>query len=325
MSTAWDPVAGHLETFERLRGAKRWSTDIGTVRFAALALGRAGLDVEVERLVDAAWMLRQGAGWTSPLRSEVRHVVAAMILREGLDPETIRDRVVATRDGFREHGIPRRQPGATFAALVLVLRSAEWPVPDPLLVRLGAIYRRWRSEHFWLTSANDLPAAALHACGDREVEMLVADIERAYARLAEAGFRRGNALRLASHLLATDTRGVETGVERFRRMAERLRSGVRVRPGRYDEVAMLALARGDVPAIVERVLDYRDRLRAAKPRPSRDIAFTLAAEIVFSSDTEDATDRSPGHLAALRSIQAIVNTRRAAVGAAVGAGVASQS
>ncbi len=88
---------------------------------------------------------------------------------------------------------------------------------------------------------------------------------------------------------------------------------------------MLALARGDAPAIVERVLDYRDRLRAAKPRPSRDVAFTLAAGIVFSSDTEDATDRVPGDLAALHSIQAVLNARRAAVGAAVGAGVAAQS
>ena len=322
---ASDPVAGHLETFDRLREGKRWSTDLGTVRFAALALGGAGPDVEVAQLGDAARMLRRGAGWTSPLRSEVRHVVAAMLLREGLDPEIIGDRIVATRHGFREHRIPRRQPGATLAALVLVLRSAEWPIPDHRLARLGALYRRWRSEHFWLTDANDLPAAALHACGDREVEMLVADIERAYARLADAGFRRGNGLQLASHLLATDTRGVETGVERFRRMAERLRARMRVGTGRYDELAMLALARGDAPAIVERVLDYRDRLRAVKPRPSRDLAFTLAAGLVFASDTEDATDRSAGDLAALHSIQAILNARRAAMAAAGGAGVASQA
>ncbi len=232
MHMASDPVAGHLETFERLRRDKRWSTDLGTVRFAALALGSAGPDVDAARLQDAAQLLRQGAGWTSPLRSEVRHVVAAMLLREGLDPETIGDRIVALRDGFREHRIPRRQPGATFASLVLVLRSAEWPIPKHRLGRLGTLYRRWRSDHFWLTDANDLPAAALHACGDREVEMLVADIERAYARLAETGFRRGNGLQLASQLLATDARGVETAVERFRRMAERLRSRMRVGPGR---------------------------------------------------------------------------------------------
>ena len=257
MTKATDPVAGHLETFERLRRDKRWSTDLGTIRFAALALGEAGSEVATERLAAAAQALRQGARWTSPLRSEVRHVVAAMILRDGLDPESMRDRVAGTLDRFRGNRIPRREPGATFAALVLVLRSPERSVPERHLERLGAVYRRWRSDHFWLTDANDLPAAALHACGDREVGMLATDIERAYARLAQAGFRRGNALQLASHLLATDARGVETAVERFRRVAERVRSEMRVGTGRYDEVAVLALADGDALAVADRVLAYR--------------------------------------------------------------------
>ena len=319
-----DPVAQHQATLERLRERKRWSTDLATVRFAALALGGAGDRVDLDRLEAAAEALRGRAGWTSPLRSGVRYVAAAMIVREGLDADVVHERIVETRAGFKAHRVPRRQPGATFAALVLVLRAGGGPVPEGRLERLGAIYRRWRSDHFWLTDANDLPAAALHAGGDRQVEMLAADVERTYARLLEAGFRRGSPLQLVSHLLAVDARGVETGVERFRRIAERLqRLDRRVRPDRYDEVALLALTHGDAATVVERVLDYRDRLREGKPRPAKALAFTLAAGIAFAWDAEHSIDRAAGDLAALHAIQAIITARRVALATAVGAGAAA--
>ena len=326
MGSSSDPVAEYLATLESLRARKRWSTDMATVRFVALALSNVSAETDLDRLEEAAATLRERSGWTSPLRSDVRHVVAAMVLREGLDPGDVHDRLVETRAALRSHRLPRSQPGTTFAALVLVLRSVGGPVPGRQLERLAGIWRHWRSEHFWLTDASDLPAAALHACGEREVEMLVADVERAYARLREAGFRRGNGLQWAAQVLAVDPRGVETGVERFRRVADRLRrSRVRVRPGRYDEAAILALVHEDVAAVVDRVLDYRDRLRAAKPRPGRDLAFTVAVGLAFAGDARDAADRAAGDLAALHSIQAILSARSAAAASAAGVGAGAHS
>ena len=323
MTTEADPVASYLATLEHLKSRKRWSTSLPTVRYAALALGPGGEGVDLDRLERATDTLREGAGWTSPFRSEVRHVIAAMILREGLDPAGVRDRVLETRAAFRGHGIPRRMPGSAFAALVLAMRAAGGPVPDRQLERLARIYRHWRSAHFWLTGADDLPAAAVHAAGDREVDMLAADVERAYARLVEAGFRRGGALQLVSHLVAADSRGVETGVERFRRIAERMqRSDRKVRAGRYDEVALLALTEEDPATLVERVLEHRERLRAARPRPGKDLAFSLAAGIALAADQAHAAERGAGDLAALHSLQAILNARHAAVAASAGAGAA---
>lgn len=326
MGPTSDPVAEYLATLERLRARKRWSTDMATVRFVALALGSVRAGADLERLEEAAAMLRERSGWTSPLRSDVRHVVAAMVLREGLDPGEVHDRIVEIRTALRSHRVPRSRTGTTLAALVLVLRSEGGPVPERQLERLAGIWRRWRSEHFWLTGADDLPSAALHACGEREVETLVADVERAYARLREAGFRRGNGLQWAAQVLAVDPRGVDTGVERFRRVAERLRrSRIRVRPGRYDETAILALVHGDVPAVVDRAVDYRDRLRAAKPRPGRDLALTIAVGLAFAGDERGALEGVAGDMAALQSIQAILSARRAAAASAAGAGGAAHS
>ena len=320
MAARSDPIAAYLATFERLRARKRWTTDTATYRFVAQTLGAAGMGISHDRLEEVAAGLRRRAGWTSPLRSEIRYVVAAMILRRDLDAAQVHRQVVATRERFGAHGIKRLGTGATLAALLLALQAEGKRVPKSHLDRLARIYAQWRADHFWLTNANDLPAAALHAGRDVSVESLTEDVRRAYARLRDAGFRRGNPLQLVSHLLAVDPRGADTAVQRFTIVAERLRAaGERVGTGRYDEVAVLALTQGSPGHVVDRVLRYRDRLRSARPRPSKDIAFSLAAGIELAEDSARASERSAGDLAALQSIRAILDAQQAATVAAISA------
>ena len=324
MSTSDDPVATYLQTFEALRARKRWSTQSVTFRFVALSLGAAASTIGYDRLEEAATDLRKRARWSSPLKSEIRYVVAAMVLRRGLDPARIHECVFATRDAFKTHKVPSRGTGPTLAALLMALHGEGAPVPDGDLERLAVIYRRWRTEHRWLTNAGDLPAAALHASRDVPVDVLASDIERAYARLHDARFARGQQLQLVSQLLAVDPRGTDAGVDRFRDVAERLKSREeRVGPSRYDEVALLALTQSPAADVVDRVLDNRDRLRKAKSRPDKSVAFTLAAGIELSADTERAGERSAGDLAALESIRAILDAQQAAMIAGISAGAAA--
>ncbi len=88
-------------------------------------------------------------------------------------------------------------------------------------------------------------------------------------------------------------------------------------------MALLALTQSPTAAVVDRVLDNRDRLRQAKSRPDKSVAFTLAAGIELSADTERAGERSAGDLAALQSIQAILDAQQAATIAAISAGGAA--
>ena len=324
MSLADDPIEGYLQTFERLRARKRWSVNSVTFRFVALSLGAAATTIGYDRLEQVATELRKRARWTSPLKSEVRYVVAAMILRRGQDPAAIHARVFETRDAFKAHKLPGRGIGATLAALLLALHHEARPVPQPQIERLARIYRRWRKEHRWLTSSSDLPAAALHATRDVALDVVAEDVERAYTRLDDAGFRRGNQLQLVSHLLAVDPRGTDAGVQRFCAVAERMRyADEPVGAGRYDEIALLALTQRSPGEVVDRVLRNRDRLRAVKPRPDKAVAFTLAAGIELAADTEVAGERDAGELAALQSIQAIIDAQQAAMIAAISAGAAA--
>ena len=75
--------------------------------------------------------------------------------------------------------------------------------------------------------------------------------------------------------------------------------------------------------MVDRVLSYRDRLRAVTPRPDRTVAFTLAAGIEMAADAEVAGERNAGDLAALQSIQAILDAQQAAMIAAISASSAA--
>ena len=113
MSTSDDPVASYLQTFEELRARKRWSTQSVTFRFVALSLGAAAPTIGYDRLEEAATDLRKRARWSSPLKSEIRYVVAAMILRRGLDTARIHECVFATRDAFKAHKVPSRGTGPT--------------------------------------------------------------------------------------------------------------------------------------------------------------------------------------------------------------------
>lgn len=125
-------------------------------------------------------MLGQRAHWTSPLKSAIRYIVAAMIPRRGREPSLIRVGSSERLGAFKAHRIAKRGTGPTLAALLLPLHADGEPVPGRPLERLAQIHRSWRENRFWLTNADDLPAAVLHACREEAAEILTFDVERAY-------------------------------------------------------------------------------------------------------------------------------------------------
>jgi Protein of unknown function (DUF4003) len=322
-----DPTATYLETFEKLRKRKRWTTNTTILRFVALTLASLDLGDPHTALEHAAADLRKRAGWFSPLRSEIRYLVAAMILRRGRSIGRVHSRVLTTRKALQRLRVPRGAVRQMFAALLLVLHYEQGPVPPQTLRRVADILKRWKQDHRWLTGADDLPAAALHAMGDEAVETLSRNVEEAYQRLREAGFSRGNQLQLVSHLLGIDPRGVHSAVQRFAQMARDFKArGQSIRPQRYDEVAILTLIPGEPDGVARTVLAHRDRLRTARPRPSKEIAFSLATGITVSEKVRRSQELGTVRdLASLQMVQAILDAQQAAVMAAVVATTAASS
>ena len=310
-----DPVERYLEVFEALRRSKRWSTDTNILRFAALTLAASdvvdtGADVEA-----TAKVLADEAGGFSPLSSSMRHAVAAILIRRGLDPVATVRRTKETLAGFKEFKLRRSGLHPLLAALILVLDVDGGTPSRDTIARMKAIVDRWEEDHWFLTGVDDYPMAAMHATREVSVEQLGMEVEQIYKLLRKAKFSTGEQLQLVSHLLMFSDQGPREAAQRFERTAKALKKAKqRVWQSHYDEVALLVLSGGHVEEVVPRVIEYRDRLRAVKPKPTADIAFSLAAGVVLAEEAERMKGLEGAATAAnLRAVQAIIEAQQAAM------------
>lgn len=113
-------------------------------------------------------------------------------------------------------------------------------------------------------------------------------------------------------------------MQRFRQVAASLKeAGERTGQGRYDETALLALTRESPEVVTARVLDYREGLRQARPRPPVDLAFSLAAGMELAEDSQRAMENSTGDLVVLQALRVILDAQQAATMAAISGGAAA--
>jgi hypothetical protein len=310
-----DSIERYLEVFEGLRRRKRWSTDTTVLRFAALTLAAAEAADPGAGLEATAKVLADEAGGFSPLSSSVRHAVAAILIRRGLDPVPTVHRTKETLAAFKEFKLQRGGARPLLAALILVLDAGGGTPSREKIARLKAIIDRWKKDHRFLTGVDDYPMAAMHATRDVAVEQLGVEVEEIYQLLRRAKFSSGEQLQLVSHLLMFSDQGPREAAGRFERTAKALKAAKqRVWQSHYDEVALLVLSGGHIDEVVPRVIEYRDRLRAVKPRPSAEIAFSIAAGVVLAEETERMSELQGATAAVnLSAVQALIEAQQAAM------------
>jgi hypothetical protein len=310
-----DSVERYLEVFEELRTRKRWSTGVEILRFAALTLAAVDVADPGSDLEETAKMLSKEAGGFSPLSSAIRHAVAAILIRRGLDPVTTVHRTKETLAAFKELKLTRSGVHPLLAALILVL-DADGGIPSQEnIARMKAILDRWEEDHWFLTGVDDYPMAAIHATRDVSIEQLGMEVEQIFQLLRKAKYPSGEQLQLVSHLLVFSDQGPREAAQRFDHTAKALKKAKqRVWQSHFDEVALLVLSGGHVEEVVPRVIEYRDRLRAVKPRPTADIAFSIAAGVVLAEEAERVASLEDASTAAtLRAVQAIIEAQQAAM------------
>jgi hypothetical protein len=315
MEDAMDPVEKYLEVFQELMRRKRWSTGREILRFAALTLAASDVTDPGADLEATAKVLADEAGGFSPLSSAIRHAVAAILIRRGLDPVSTVHRTKETLAAFKEFKLSRSGARPLLAALILVL-DAEGGAPSrDTIARMKKIIDRWEEDHWFLTGVDDYPMAAMHATRDVSVEQLGTEVEQIFQLLRESKYPSGEQLQLASHLLVFSDQGPREAAQRFDRTAKKLKQAKqRVWQSHFDEVALLVLSGGHVDEVVPRVIEYRDRLREVKPRPTADIAFSLAAGVVLAEEAEKiGTLEGAATAANLRAVQAIIEAQQAAM------------
>ncbi len=308
-------IERYLNVFEGLRRRKRWSTGIEILRFAALTLSATDVADPDSDLEETAKVLSKEAGGLSPLSSAMRHAVAAILIRRGLDPATTVHRIKETLGAFKEFKLTRSGVQPLLAALILVLDTGGGIPSTDTIARMKAIIDRWEEDHWFLTGVDDYPMAAMHATRGVSVEQLGLEVEQIYQLLRKAKYPSGEQLQLVSHLLVFSEQGPREAAQSFDRTAKALKKAKqRVWQNHFDEVALLVLSGSHVDEVVPRVIEYRDRLREVKPRPTADIAFSVAAGVVLAEEAERMKGLEDATTAAnLRAVQAVIEAQQAAM------------
>lgn len=318
-----DPTT-YLEVFDSLRKTKGLKAGPNVLRFTALSLASSTVEEPEMALRETADLLYRETGFFSPLRSVIRFALAAMVIRRGLDPARVLEGVEATLESFKEEKLSRSSVQGGIAAFLLCLDAGGQAAPTHRVRNTKAILDRWNEDHRWLTGTDDLPMAAFHATRDLPPEEVGRRVEDLYQALRERGYRRGNGLQLATHLLCVSAEHVVPLAERFHQVATALEEqGIKVRPSTYDETALLSLTSLEPAEAAGVARDLQQRLREHKPKPPAPIAFSLAVGLILARETERIRQlEGTGDLAALDGIRGIIEAQQAAMAAAIASSAA---
>lgn len=265
---------------EALNQDRGWFESTVFLRYAAIAALRCnGSPSDVARQVrEIAQALKKDAGWFGQLTTELRYVVAAILLQRGDDAPAFTAELVRAKTVFRVAGIRR---DAIYEILsVLAMRSYTEHITDSHVHRLKQFYEEMKKYHWWLTGPDDLPALALLTSRDEPVGLIAQRIEQICDGLHAEGFAKCSELQYAAHLLYHSRERAELAAARagvlFRQFKEQ---GKPIRRGDYDLIAMLTLLEDEAQKIAEQSLSYRDQARTLRPRSDKQIAFDIGTNL----------------------------------------------
>jgi hypothetical protein len=326
------PLERFLELLDALMAEKRWFQDVMSLRFAASSLLTTPGDAtsvarDLRRLAED---LENRAGWFSPLKSSVRFVVAAMMLRTGMNADSFLREVGRLELLFKEHKLWKGTTYSQLSALLLIEQAATrgGHAGGEDVRRLRAVYDEMKQHHRFLTGQDDYPAAALLTGLSGSPGEIGRRCEVFYDGLRDLGFSRGNALQSVSHILVFAPDDDRTLMQRFRTLYDAFDdAGLWMHTGDYDEVATLCFLPQPARDVVAKVLEHRDVLATRPPKPGKELSFSLACgtgfvELAGATGTGGAL-RDAQNVLAVHAI--LVAQQTAMMAAAISASTAASS
>lgn len=276
----------------------------------------------VRRLRATMDELKERTPWWSHVHGGMRILIAAMLIQNGTSSsEFLAEQARATKL-FRAYKLRRDGGGEALAIQLLAEQAPDRRVTESQVRRMRVVFDWIRRDHPMVASTGDYPTVALLASTAIEPETIGARVEKIYQDLRGRGFKGRSALVATSHLLyfhpANDPRCCERFEALWREFGAR---GLRMQPGDYDELALLAFAPGTASAIATKVMQHREPIAALRPRMSRNTSFSLACGTAFLELVgEDRALRKLSRIQATVQIQTILRMRQAA---AIAAGAAA--
>ena len=321
-----DPLERFIAIGAALEKSRGWTEAALPFRFASAALVTTrGSPDEIARGVRAvADDLKARAGWFGPMRSSIRFLVAAILLRNDIDPASFDAACSEINDGVRARKLRRNRSHCLLAALILV--NNEQQRLDPArLDRMAEVFRAMKKHHPWITNSGDYAPCALLATTEIGVPEMMERIETAYEGLRQRGYSRGDRLQRASHLMFFNPVEDRVAIDRFDALFHAFKQhGLWMHGGDYDEMAVLSFVDAPPDNVVGCVLDHREKIAALRPRPGKEISFSLSCGTAFLELARDSV-ADILDTAQLLQLQSILDAQAAAMIASTSAASAASS
>jgi hypothetical protein len=311
-----DDVWGRFHALYKALNAERgWFEHPASLRFAAVtALTCHGEPEDVAAGIrDRADALKRAAGWFGELNSSIRFIVSAMLMQRFATVEAFVEEVEHVRGRFRAAKLRKGHVYEVLAILILHLQRDGRRVERETVERFKDIYEEMKHYHWWLTGPDDFPACAILAGLDAHPSDIGRDIEGIYQALNDKGFKKGDPLQTAANMLYLAKLPASMAAQRYKGLADAFQNeDVKIWQCDYDELAILSFINHPIELIVERTLDYRERLNALKPKPDAIMSFNLGASLAFLDLVRlDENLAQISDAKALQDMQAVINAQNA--------------
>lgn len=282
--TAADVLDHFLTLANELKRTGGWMEDKAILRHAATTLPL--LEVEPRELAAryraVIEELAAETHWWQTANGSVRYVIAASIVRQDERVRSFLSEAERVHKLFRAARLPRGALSEVLAFLTLRESAEGGRVSQAQVARMRELFGEIRKDHRWLLGADEYPTIALLSTTDVGASQIARRVEHILQDLESHGFGSRGRLMPASQLLFLSPERDSLASDRFRALWKECKArGLRMNSGDYDEVALLAHLPRDAGEIVRLVLEHREGIDTLRPRPGREIGFSLACSTAF--------------------------------------------
>lgn len=318
--SATDALDRFLTLANELKRSGGWTEDKAILRHAATTLPL----LEVEPIELAARYraviqeLARATHWWQEASGSVRYVIAASIVRQEERVPSFLSEVERVRKLFRAERLPRGSTSEILAFVTLRESAAGGRVTSGQVARMRELFTEIKKDHRWLLGADEYPTIALLATTEVDAGLIARRVEHILQSLESHGFGSRGRLMPASQLLFLAPEPDSMACDQFRALWKEFQArGLRMNSADYDEVALLAHLPRDAREVVRLVLEHRAGIDTLRPKPGREIGFSLACSTAFVQLV--GSDRKLRRLAYTQiaiQIRGVIAERRAAAAAA---------
>lgn len=201
----------------------------------ALIYTQQGREADKARLEACKGLLKSKFGMFSDFRGYLQlPLVTKMSLAEDAEAyvQGVSDTYHRLNASYKLGSTPR------LLAAMVIYENADPEDHAEVCERTQAVFARFRENHPWLTSQEDMPFAALIALRGDDVDAQIAETERCYEALKSLFRFAPNELQTVSHILALSREDASEKAERY----TRLHDGFKARKSRFTGYHLPVLA-----------------------------------------------------------------------------------